>query len=106
MRYLSLPVAGVTVSEVQSVIPVTGPFAGASVGERLPDDPSLFYYDEPSGGWISFPKNDNHETFVVGRGNAFDMIAGATDKKLIVSGPERTHRVQGKTVSVCVDLGG
>lgn len=86
-RYLSLPVAGVTVGEVQPYIPVTGTFAGASTGAGLSNDPSLFYYDGTSSNWIAFPKDHNGETFIVGRGYSFDIADNTRNIKLVVAGP-------------------
>lgn len=53
-RYMSPPVLGLTVSDLQNYFPVTGDFTGASPGTA---NPSLFVYREPS--WIGYPLNTN-----------------------------------------------
>lgn len=78
-RYISLPVGGVSVSEMQQSVPVNGDFNGGQ--------PSLFYYHDLAGGWIPFPESATTETFFIGRGYALDFPDGARDTRLSVSGP-------------------
>ena len=85
-RYVSLPVAGVTVRNLQAFIPVTGSFNGASTGEGLSPAPSLFSYNETSGGWVPFPEENNGEIFEPGRGYALSLHDGTTDKKVSAAG--------------------
>jgi hypothetical protein len=51
-RYLGFPVAGATVANLITHLPVTGNFSGASPGTI---NPSLFYYNEVAGGWVNYP---------------------------------------------------
>lgn len=64
-RYVSTPVKGSTVSDWQQFLPITGPFTGSSPNTN---DPSLFYYDEPEGGWIAYPDGNNQQPIMAGRG--------------------------------------
>ncbi|MDH5381311.1 MAG: PA14 domain-containing protein, partial [Cyclobacteriaceae bacterium] len=52
-RYLSTPVSGISVADWQTSIPITGNFSGSSPQSIYP---SLYYYDEPNGGWIIYPE--------------------------------------------------
>lgn len=85
-RYLSFPVSGVTVSNLQDSIPVTGTFVGASTGAGLSNNPSLFTYQEPAG-WSAFPLALNTEVFSIGAGYSVFVRDSVTDTKLAVSGP-------------------
>ncbi|MBL7872737.1 MAG: dienelactone hydrolase family protein [Cyclobacteriaceae bacterium] len=85
-RYLSFPVRGVTVSNLQDFIPVTGTFTGASTGAGLSNNPSLFTYQEPAG-WLAFPVASNTEEFSIGTGYSAFVRDSVTDTKLVVSGP-------------------
>jgi hypothetical protein len=89
-RYLSFPVAGIKVSDLQSnQVPVTGDFSGASTGPGLFADPSLFYYQEPAG-WIPFPSASTSTTssseFIVGRGYSAFVRDGVNTTKLALTG--------------------
>ena len=82
-RYISLPVSGVTVADLQQSVPITGSFGGAS-----PDTTggaSLFSFQEQRGGWIPFPENTIGETFAVGRGYAL-RTSDDRDVNLAVAG--------------------
>lgn len=68
-RYLSFPVQGVTVNDLQKHVPVTGDFDGTSTGEGLSNNPSLFQYEEPAG-WLPYPTTDNDAELSMGRGYA------------------------------------
>jgi hypothetical protein len=77
-RYLSFPVNGFKVSDLQAFMPVTGNFTGASTVTGIGKSPSLFYYNEPGGGWLAYPKTSNTQTLVLGTGYAvysFDPLA-------------------------------
>ena len=86
-RYISLPVAGVSVAKLQEFIPVTGNFNGASNGSGLPDSASLHYFDERSGGWVPYPENNQTETLQMGRGYSVVIPDPSRDTKLVVAGP-------------------
>ena len=87
MRYLSFPVSDASVAALQQFVPVTGHFNGASTGSGLPEDPSLFVWDDVSSVWKAFPEASNEETFTSGKGYAVFMHDGAHDTRLQVSGP-------------------
>lgn len=55
-RYISMPVKGVKVADLQAFFPVTGDFTGASTGPGLNGNASLFDYNEPAGGYQQFPR--------------------------------------------------
>jgi hypothetical protein len=86
-RYISFPVAGVSVSELQAFVPVSGQFNGASTGAGAADEPSLHYFDEPSGGWIPFPRASNAEILETGRGYSILIPHETRDSKIALSGP-------------------
>ncbi len=69
-RYISSPVVGATVEQLQNSIPITGLFTGASTGYT--NNASMFYYDESIVGneWVNFPDNasSNQEILVTGQG--------------------------------------
>lgn len=82
-RYISSPVQGAPVSQIQSFIPVTGPFTGSSVCTGCGSTQSMFQYNEnvitdtnSSGqndaddGYANFPASANTETLATGRGYA------------------------------------
>jgi chitodextrinase len=60
-RYLATPVDTTTVGGWQQYISITGNFAESD--PAFPDsNPSLYYYDEPNGGWIAYPDQANGES--------------------------------------------
>jgi chitodextrinase len=65
-RYISSPVAGVTVQDWQNYFAITGDFEGTSTGEGLTTAPSFFYYQEPN--WIAYPKTSNLAPIEKGKG--------------------------------------
>lgn len=69
-RYISMPVKGVKVADLQNYFPVTGNFTGASTGPGLSGNASLFDYNEPAGGYKQFPPvgGTNQDTLRTGRG--------------------------------------
>lgn len=72
-RYISSPVANATVSEIQTEIPITGTFTGASTCSGCGTNPSMYAYDEAIGstfddGWVAFPSVSNTETLAQGAG--------------------------------------
>lgn len=69
-RYISMPVKGVKVADLQNYFPVTGNFTGASTGPGLNGNASLFDYQEPAGGYKQFPAvgGSNQDTLNYGRG--------------------------------------
>jgi hypothetical protein len=54
-RYISMPVKGVKVSDLQAFFPITGNFTGHDVIPNTTSGPSLLYYNEPGGGYKQFP---------------------------------------------------
>jgi hypothetical protein len=85
-RYVSFPVTGFTVAQLQDSIPVTGNFPETSIGDGLSSNPSLFYYDEPNGGWIAFPESSNMEEFEIGRGYAVFVRDATFDTQILTTG--------------------
>jgi len=67
-RYVGPTVPGTTVIDWQNYMPITGNFPESTPG--LGSNPSLYYYDEPNGGWTAFPVSSGTEEFVMGRGYA------------------------------------
>ncbi|MEJ0031864.1 MAG: dienelactone hydrolase family protein [Bacteroidota bacterium] len=54
-RYISMPVKGVKISDLQTFFPVTGNFTGTDVIPGMTSGPSLLYYNEPGGGYKQWP---------------------------------------------------
>lgn len=68
-RYISSPVTGASVAQLQDDMYVTGPFTGASTCSGCTtSNASLFYYDAANAVYNRFPLATNSETFEVGRG--------------------------------------
>ncbi|MEQ1587016.1 MAG: T9SS type A sorting domain-containing protein [Cyclobacteriaceae bacterium] len=85
-RYLSFPVSGIKVSDLQNNVPVTGNFVGASSGPGLSSaNPSLFYYQEPTE-WIPFPSTSNTEEFIPGRGYSVFIREEVNTTRLALTG--------------------
>ncbi len=83
-RYMGAPVYSTHVSDWQPYMVVTGQFTGGTgVG------PSLFFYNEPDGGWIAYPGQggSNTATFEMGRGYSIFQYNGTTPSKLKITGP-------------------
>lgn len=74
-KYLSFPVSGVKVSDLQNFIPVTGRFAGSSAPGSAA---SLYSYNDQTGGWSRFPVSSNAETFQIGSGYSLLVPEGTT----------------------------
>ncbi len=83
-RYMGAPVYGTRISDWQTYMVITGQFTG---GTGV--NPSLFYYDEPNGGWLDYPGNggSNTATFDMGRGYSIFQYNGTTPSKLLITGP-------------------
>lgn len=98
-RYISSPVQSVPVSQIQSSIPVTGGFSGASSCSGCSSSQSMFAYNEAltNGnlleGYINFPSASNTETLTTGRGYALFVrgniapVSSAGNARWSVSGP-------------------
>lgn len=82
-RYISSPVQGATVADMQNEISVTGSFTGTTVCPTCGVNQSMFLYNETvttdtnldtfinlGDGYEDFPANANSETFASGRGYA------------------------------------
>jgi len=82
-RYISSPVANVTVANWQVNFPITGNFTGASTGPGLTSNPSMFDYNETRGGggnagYLAYPLSTTTNTapILVGRGYAAFILEG------------------------------
>lgn len=73
-RYISTPVASLTVANWQNNFPITGSFSGASTGTGLSSNSSMFDYNETRGigtaGYLAYPVSANTEPIQVGKGYA------------------------------------
>jgi predicted esterase len=69
-RYISSPIKGYKVADIQKYIPVTGVFTGASTGTGLLTNASMFSHNEPTGGYANFPPNNgtNQDSLRIGDG--------------------------------------
>lgn len=73
-RYISSPVQSAPVSQIQSFIPVTGTFTGASSCSGCGSSQTLFRYNESditgdlNTGYVNFPAATNTEMFASGVG--------------------------------------
>ncbi|HEY3406233.1 MAG TPA: T9SS type A sorting domain-containing protein [Ohtaekwangia sp.] len=80
-RYISSPVQGATVADIQNEIPVTGSFTGTSACTQCTTSQSMFLYDESvitdmngdtflnaNDGYVHFPAETNSEVLTPGRG--------------------------------------
>ncbi len=68
-RYISSPVAGLTVADWQTYFPITGNFIGTSTGPGLSANPSMYIFNEPApGGWLPYPTTTNAAPIETGRG--------------------------------------
>lgn len=86
-KYISTPVAGVTVADwQQSGLPVTGDFTGASTGPGLGSSPSLYYYNETQGGWVAYPSPQpgGNNTAPIQRGVGYSAFVRKTDGPTIL----------------------
>jgi fibronectin type 3 domain-containing protein len=84
-RYMGAPVYATRIVDWQATMPITGPFAGANTNASAA---SLFYYDEPNGGWISYPGigGTNTAPIELGRGYSLFQFNTSDDNKLRISG--------------------
>lgn len=81
-RYMSSPVANLTVAAFQNYIPVTGPFTGANTNATAP---SMFSYTEPAG-YSRYPVTSNTEMFEKGRGYSIFNFYGTNPITLTTLG--------------------
>ncbi|HEY8934344.1 MAG TPA: hypothetical protein VIM65_03955, partial [Cyclobacteriaceae bacterium] len=84
-KYITFPLSGLNVADIQTTIPVTGTFTGASTGAGLSSNPSMYLYNEPLT-WVSYPQVANTDTLQVGRGYSVFVRNNASDSKLILHG--------------------
>jgi len=71
-RYLTFPVNGATIDQLQAFIPVTGSFNGASKGPGITSgNPSTFRY--ANNQWLPYPTTDSTATLVLGTGYSVFM---------------------------------
>jgi poly(3-hydroxybutyrate) depolymerase len=89
-RYVTFPVSGFTVGDLQQYLPVTGTFPQTSTGTGLSTKPSLYYYDEPNGGWIAYPKVSNTQPLTTGTGYAMFVYETSKPRKVIINGAVHT----------------
>lgn len=95
-KYVSFPVTGMNVQDLQDYVPVTGGFNGASTGPGLLTNPSLYYYHEPSGGWIPYPaaNSNNQQPLELGRGYSVFMRNETVAEKVVATGELRVGQFQ------------
>ena len=95
-KYMSFPVTGMNVADLQDYVPVTGGFNGADTGPGLGVDASLYYYHEPSGGWIPYPaaNSNNQQPLNLGTGYAVFMRNSTVAEKVIATGQLRVGQFQ------------
>lgn len=84
-RYLSFPVVGVRVSDLQTFVPVTGTFPETTTGAGLSANASLYAYQEPAG-WYAYPTESAAEEFSIGTGYSAFVRDSVDDTKLLFSG--------------------
>jgi poly(3-hydroxybutyrate) depolymerase len=87
-KYITFPLSGLKVDDIQTTIPVTGTFTGASTGAGLSSNPSMYLYNEPLT-WLAYPQVANTDTLQVGRGYSVFVRNDASDSKLILHGKIR-----------------
>lgn len=85
-RYLSMPVKGVRIADLQAFFPVTGDFTGADV--IAGNGPSMYDYDEPTNGYHQFPTvgGTNQDTLRTARGYSVYIRETATPTTWQVKG--------------------
>lgn len=69
-RYISAPVTGFTVAELQLDFPVTGSFTGTSACAGCTTNQSMFLYNGATQAYEDFPAASNSETLSAGIGYA------------------------------------
>jgi hypothetical protein len=70
-RYISSPVSGATVADLQQYIPVTGNFTGASTGPGIVTaNPSMYHYDGTAWQPFPTPGGSNQQVMADGKGYA------------------------------------
>lgn len=69
-RYISTPVSGFSVAELQLDFPVTGSFTGTSVCAGCTTNQSMFSYNGATQAYEDFPASSNTETLSAGVGYA------------------------------------
>ncbi len=93
-RYLSFPVEGFTVADLQEFIPVTGNFEQSSPG--FSNSPSLYVYNDGLATWVPYPDaaQGSAAPLEVGKGYAV-YTRGFPDKpkKIVMRGPLRKGTV-------------
>jgi hypothetical protein len=87
-KYISSPVSGVTVANWQNYFPITGDFTGTSIGPGYTTTPSMYLYNEPGGGWLTYPTagTDNTAPIQKGLGYSAYLRNGDTNFTLQVTG--------------------
>jgi len=87
-RYISSPVQNASVADIQSEIPVTGPFTGSSICSGCATSQSMFSYNESvitgdlNAGYINFPSSSNTETLAPGKGYSLFVRANILSSTL------------------------
>jgi lysophospholipase L1-like esterase/chitodextrinase len=87
-KYISSPVSGVTVANWQNYFPITGDFTGTSIGPGYTTTPSMYLYNEPGGGWLTYPTAGTDNTAPIQRGLGYSAYLrnGDTNFTLQVTG--------------------
>lgn len=85
-RYFSTPVAGVTVADWQASFPITGNFTGFTPGYSM--NPSMFFYNEPAGGWLPYPPPGSNNAMPIEKGVGYSPFLrnGDTNITMQVAG--------------------
>jgi len=79
-RYISSPVAGLTVANWQTYFPITGNFPQSSAGYST--NPSMFIYNEPTL-WVPYPTTTNAAPIERGRGYSVFIRDGVNPTTVI-----------------------
>lgn len=67
-RYLSSPVEGLSIADLQLYFPITGGFTGSSPCQGCTTNPSFYYYDALTAAYVPFPIANISEELAPGRG--------------------------------------
>jgi hypothetical protein len=81
-RYVSTPILNTTVANWSNQVQISGPFVGGT------GNSSLWYYNEPVGGYVAFPGSGQNTslTFTLGKGYSLYMYGGSNAQKLLFDG--------------------
>lgn len=84
-RYISSPVAGVTVADLQEFFPITGNFTGTSTGPGLLANASMFTYNETSNPqYQQFPTVGGNNLQTLERGKGYTPFIRETSEATVI----------------------